>query len=35
VDCWTQFASLTRCHKNFTNPNAHPHCVNPVCGKRQ
>jgi hypothetical protein len=35
LDCWTQFASLTRCHKNFTNPNAHPHCVNPVCGKRQ
>lgn len=34
LDCWTQFASLTRCHKNFTNPDAHPHCVNPVCGKR-
>jgi len=34
-DCWVQFASLTHCHTNFTNPNDHPHCVNPVCGKRQ
>ena len=35
LDCWTQFASLTRCHPNFTNPGAHDHCVNPVCGRTQ
>lgn len=35
VDCWTQHASLTSCHENYDNPNAHDHCVNPVCGKRQ
>ncbi|MFN7963643.1 MAG: hypothetical protein U0002_20445 [Thermoanaerobaculia bacterium] len=34
LDCWTQFASLTHCHKNFTNPDQHPHCVNPVCGRK-
>jgi hypothetical protein len=33
-DCWVQFASLTHCHTNFTNPNDHPHCVNPVCGEQ-
>lgn len=35
LDCWTQHASLTTCHENFDNPDAHDHCVNPVCGKRQ
>jgi len=34
-DCWALFASLTHCHTNYTNPNDHPHCVNPVCGERQ
>lgn len=34
VDCWTQYAHLTHCHPNFSNPGAHDHCVNPVCGKR-
>ena len=33
-DCLTLFASLTRCHTNFSNPGSHPHCVNPVCGQR-
>jgi hypothetical protein len=33
-DCWVVFAALTRCHENFGHPNEHPHCVNPVCGKR-
>ncbi|HEV8578686.1 MAG TPA: hypothetical protein VGX68_06340 [Thermoanaerobaculia bacterium] len=33
-DCWAQYAALTHCHKNFTNPGAHDHCINPVCGKR-
>ncbi|MFL6236135.1 MAG: hypothetical protein ACJ76N_23585 [Thermoanaerobaculia bacterium] len=32
VDCWTKYASLTHCHEGPT-PD-HPHCVNPVCGKR-
>ncbi|MFL6260429.1 MAG: hypothetical protein ACJ76Y_12010 [Thermoanaerobaculia bacterium] len=32
VDCWTKYASLTHCHQGPT-PD-HPHCVNPVCGKR-
>ncbi len=35
LDCWTQYASLTHCHENYDNPDAHDHCVNPVCGKRQ
>jgi hypothetical protein len=34
LDCWTQFAALTHCHPNFTNPGAHDHCINPVCGER-
>lgn len=33
-DCWTQYADLTHCHENFTDPEAHDHCVNPVCGER-
>jgi hypothetical protein len=33
LDCWTIHASLTRCH-NGPSPT-HPHCVNPICGKRQ
>ena len=33
-DCWTLFSSLTHCHTNYTNPNDHPHCVNPVCGRQ-
>ena len=32
-DCWALFASLTRCHDGPSKD--HPHCVNPVCGKRQ
>lgn len=35
LDCWTVFAHLTTCHENFTNPGAHDHCVNPVCGRTQ
>ncbi len=35
LDCWAQYASLTSCHENYGNPDAHDHCVNPVCGKRQ
>jgi hypothetical protein len=35
VDCWTQYAALTHCHPNYTNPGAHDHCINPVCGERQ
>jgi hypothetical protein len=35
VDCWTQYAALTHCHDNYTNPGAHDHCINPVCGERQ
>jgi hypothetical protein len=32
-DCWALFASLTHCHDG---PSAdHPHCVNPVCGRKQ
>lgn len=34
TDCWTQYAHLTHCHPNYTNPGAHDHCVNPVCGRR-
>lgn len=34
VDCWTAFAALTHCHPNYTNPGAHDHCINPVCGER-
>jgi len=33
-DCWALFASLTHCHTNYTHPNEHPHCVNPVCGRQ-
>ena len=33
-DCWALFASLTHCHTNWTHPNEHPHCVNPVCGRQ-
>jgi hypothetical protein len=29
--CLQQYAALTRCHPNFTNPGSHEHCVNPVC----
>jgi hypothetical protein len=32
VDCWTKFKDLTHCHEGPT-PD-HPHCINPVCGKR-
>jgi hypothetical protein len=32
--CWQQYAALTHCHPNYTNPGAHDHCVNPVCGER-
>jgi hypothetical protein len=35
ADCWVQYASLTRCHPNYTNPGAHDHCINPVCKPRQ
>lgn len=34
VDCWTQYAHLTHCHPNYSNPGAHDHCINPVCGRR-
>jgi hypothetical protein len=34
VDCWVQYASLTRCHSSAPLPVAHPHCVNPVCGRQ-
>jgi hypothetical protein len=34
-NCWVIFASLTHCHPNYTNPGAHDHCINPVCGERQ
>ncbi|HTG33507.1 MAG TPA: hypothetical protein VLB76_11325 [Thermoanaerobaculia bacterium] len=33
-DCWALFANLTHCHTNYTHPNEHPHCVNPVCGRQ-
>ena len=33
LDCWAQFASLTHCHDGPSKD--HPHCVNPVCGKRE
>jgi hypothetical protein len=33
TDCWTKHADLTECHESGT--PGHPHCINPVCGKRQ
>jgi hypothetical protein len=33
LDCWTLFASLTHCHDGPSKD--HPHCVNPVCGRKQ
>lgn len=32
ADCWAIFGFLTRCHEGPSKD--HPHCVNPVCGKR-
>jgi hypothetical protein len=31
LTCLQQYAALTHCHPNFTNPGSHDHCVNPVC----
>lgn len=33
LDCWALFGHLTRCHDGPSKD--HPHCVNPICGKRQ
>jgi hypothetical protein len=33
VDCLTQYASLTQCHQG-PSPD-HPHCINPMCPRKQ
>ena len=33
VDCWVQYAALTRCHSSYGQA-PHDHCVNPICGER-
>ena len=35
LTCDDIFGHLTTCHENFGNPDAHDHCVNPVCSPRK
>jgi hypothetical protein len=35
TSCLGQYGHLTTCHENYGNPDAHDHCVNPVCDRKQ